>query len=251
MRFDAVILDLDGVLTRTARQHARAWKRMFDAFLAAPAGGAAEDRRPFDMASDYPRYVDGKPRLDGVRSFLESRGIRLPEGGEDDGPDRDTVHGLGARKNRFFLELLDREPVETFDDAVEQLHRWRGQGLATALITSSRNGRRVLAAAGLESAFDVVVDGADAARLGLPGKPAPDVFLHAARSLGVEPGRAIVVEDAISGVEAGRAGGFGLVVGVARDGGGALAAAGADLVVRDLREVGDAPRPPGAGGGDG
>lgn len=235
--YEAAILDLDGVLTRTATQHARAWKAMFDDFLARRSEEEGEDHRPFDVETDYLRYVDGKPRFDGVRSFLESRGIALPEGGEVDDPDQDTVHGLGMRKNEIFLDLLEREPVETFDDAVAQLRRWREQGLGTALITSSRNGRRVLAAAGLEEDFDVIVDGADAAGLGIRGKPAPDIFLHAARELGVEPGRAIVVEDAIAGVEAGRAGGFGLVVGVARYGVEGLRAAGADVVVRDLRDL--------------
>jgi trehalose-phosphatase len=239
--YEAAILDLDGVLTRTATQHARAWKDMFDEFLARRSAtegeGKDEDHRPFDMETDYLLYVDGKPRFDGVRSFLESRGIGLPEGGEDDDPDQDTVRGLGMRKNRIFLDVLEREPVETFDDAVAQLRRWREQGLGTALITSSRNGRRVLAAAGLEEDFHVIVDGEDAARLGIRGKPAPDIFLHAARELGVEPARAIVVEDAISGVEAGRAGDFGLVVGVARNGEEGLRAAGADVVVRDLRDV--------------
>jgi trehalose 6-phosphate phosphatase len=239
-RYEGVILDLDGVLTRTARQHARAWKEMFDDFLARRSEREGENHRPFDVATDYVRYVDGKPRFDGVRSFLESRGIDLPEGGESDGPDRETVRGLGMRKNEIFLELLEKEPVETFDDAVEQLRRWGEQGLGTALITSSRNGRRVLAAADLEDEFDVIVDGADAERLGIRGKPAPDIFLHAAAELGVEPGRAIVVEDAISGVEAGRAGGFGLVVGVARNGEDGLREAGADVVVRDLREAGNA-----------
>jgi trehalose 6-phosphate phosphatase len=237
MSYDAVILDLDGVLTRTATQHARAWKEMFDEFMARRPEREGEDHRPFDIETDYLRFVDGKPRFDGVRSFLESRGIDLPEGGEDDGPDRETVRGLGMCKNEIFLALLEKEPVETFDDAVEQLRRWREQGLGTALITSSRNGRRVLAAAGLEDEFDVIVDGTDAERLGIRGKPAPDIFLHAAAELGVEPGRAIVVEDALSGVEAGRAGDFGLVVGVARNGQEGLREAGADAVVRDLREV--------------
>jgi trehalose-phosphatase len=236
-RYEAVILDLDGVLTRTAGQHARAWKAMFDEFLARRPEGKGEDHRPFDMETDYVRYVDGKPRFDGVRSFLGSRGIELPEGDEDDGADRETVRGLGARKNQLFLELLEREPVERFEDAVAQLRRWREQGLGTALITSSRNGRRVLAAAGLEGDFEVIVDGNDAARLGIRGKPAPDIFLHAARELGVGPSRAIVVEDAIAGVEAGRAGEFGLVVGVARNGEDGLREAGADVVVRDLRDA--------------
>jgi trehalose 6-phosphate phosphatase len=184
--------------------------------------GTAGDRSPFDIERDYLRYVDGKPRHDGIRSFLEARGIDLPEGGADDPADRETVHGLGRRKNELFLELLEREGAQTFDDAVEQLRRWRGEGLATALITSSRNGRRILAAAGLDDLFDVTVDGNDAARLGIAGKPSPDIFLHAAGELGVEPARAVVLEDAISGVEAGRAGDFGLVVGVARNGGEGL-----------------------------
>jgi trehalose-phosphatase len=237
VRYEAAILDLDGVLTHTATQHARAWKEMFDAFLARRPASEGEDHRPFDLETDYLRHVDGKPRFDGVRSFLESRGIGLPEGEEADGPEQDTVRGLGRRKNELFLELLDREPVETFEDAVKQLRRWREQGLRTAMITSSRSGRRVLAAAGLEAEFDVVVDGEDADRLGLEGKPAPDIFLHAAAELGVEPGRAIVVDAAIAGVKAGRAGDFGLVVGVARNGEEGLRQAGADVVVRDLREV--------------
>jgi trehalose-phosphatase len=237
VRVRAVILDLDGVITRTATLHARAWKRMFDAFLERREGGAGEDLSPFDSERDYLRYVDGKPRFDGVRSFLAARGIDLPEGDPEDSPDQDTVRGIGARKNRIFLELLDREPVQVFEDAVEQIRRWRAQGLRTALITSSRNGRRIVEAAGLEELFDVRLDGLDAERLGIAGKPAPDIFLHAAREVGVEPAEAIVVEDAIAGVEAGRAGGFALVVGVARNGGDGLREAGADLVVRDLRDV--------------
>jgi beta-phosphoglucomutase family hydrolase len=236
----AAILDLDGVVTRTAKQHARAWKEVFDDFLERRPPSEGENREPFDMDSDYLRYVDGKPRFDGVRSFLESRGIDLPEGARHDGPDRDTVRGLGMRKNAVFLELLGTEPVETYEDAVEQVRRWRARGLGTALITSSRNGRQVLRAAGVDDLFDVIIDGRDAARLGIPGKPAPDIFLHAARALGVEPADALVVEDAIAGVEAARAGGFGTVVGVARDGGEGLREAGAHLVVRDLRSVDEA-----------
>jgi beta-phosphoglucomutase family hydrolase len=238
----AAILDLDGVVTRTATQHARAWKEMFDDFLEhRQAGGGGDEAtfEPFDIARDYPGYVDGKPRLDGVRSFLDSRGIRLPEGEPDDPPEADTIRGLGARKNGIFLGLLEREEVQTFEDAVEQIARWREEGVATALITSSRNGRRILRAAGITDLFDVTIDGEDAERLGIAGKPAPDIFLHAARELRVEPREAVVFEDAISGVEAGRAGNFGLVVGVARNGGDALREAGADLVVRDLREVSD------------
>jgi trehalose-phosphatase len=236
MSYEAVILDLDGVLTRTARQHARAWKAMFDEFLRRRATRHGMDQAPFDIERDYVQYIDGKPRFDGVRSFLASRAIDLPEGTPDDAAE-ETVRGLGNRKNEIFLDLLHREPVETFPDAVEQVHRWREQGFRLALITSSRNGRRILAAVGLAGLFDVTVDGVDAERLGMPGKPAPDVFLYAARELGVEPHAAIVVEDAIAGVVAARAGGFGLVVGVARNGGDELDAAGADIVVTDLREV--------------
>jgi len=237
--FQAVIFDLDGVLTRTATLHARAWKEMFDGFLEGRGGEDGEDHAPFDIEADYLRYVDGKPRLDGIRSFLASRDIALPEGEEGDPAEGETVWGLGRRKNDLFLGLLEREGAEVFEDAVAQLDAWRGRGLRTGLITSSRNGRRILRTTGLEDRFEVTVDGNDAARLGIPGKPAPDIFLHAARELGVEPEEAAVVEDAISGVQAGRAGGFGLVVGVARSGGKGLREAGADVVVEDLREVDD------------
>lgn len=235
--YKAAILDLDGVITRTAAQHARAWKEMFDEFLAHRPDLEGEDRSPFDIERDYVRYVDGKPRLGGVRSFLESRGIELPEGAADDSAREETVSGLGQRKDEIFQRLLAAESVQIFEDAVEQVRRWQERGLRTALITSSRNGRRILAAAGLEDLFEVVVDGNDSERLGIEGKPAPDIFQHAARELGVEAHETIVVEDSLSGVEAGRNGGFGLVVGVARDGIEALRDAGADVVVRDLREV--------------
>jgi beta-phosphoglucomutase family hydrolase len=234
--FQAVIFDLDGVLTRTATLHARAWKEMFDGFLESQEG---EYHARFDIEDDYLRYVDGKPRLDGIRSFLASRDITLPEGEEGDPAERETVWGLGRRKNDLFLELLEREGADVFEDAVAQLDAWRDRGMRTALITSSRNGRRILRTTGLDDRFEVTVDGNDAARLGIPGKPAPDIFLHAARELGVDPREAVVVEDAISGVEAGRAGGFGLVIGVARSGGAGLREAGADVVVEDLREVDD------------
>jgi trehalose-phosphatase len=232
----AAILDLDGVLTRTASLHARAWKATFDHFLAQRDGRAGENFTPFDIHTDYLRYVDGKPRFDGVRDFLASRRIDLPEGDADASAGDDTVRGLGMRKDARFLALLDQEGVEVFDDAVEQVRRWRDRGMATALITSSRNGRLVLNATGLTSLFDEVIDGQDAERLGIAGKPAPDIFLHAARALGVQPAEAIVVEDAIAGVQAARAGGFGLVVGVARGRDEGLREAGADVVVADLRE---------------
>lgn len=235
--FKAVILDLDGVVTRTAALHARAWKRTFDTFLGRRAVREGEDLAEFDMETDYRRHIDGKPRYDGARDLLASRGITLPEGDPSDRPEAETVHGLGNRKNEIFRELLRTEGVESWPDTVEQLRRWRARGIGTALITSSRNGRAVVEAAGVRDLFDVVLDGIDAGRRGLHGKPAPDIFLEAARRLGVEPRHALVVEDAIAGVEAGRAGGFGRVVGVDRDGGGALREHGADIVVRDLRDV--------------
>jgi trehalose-phosphatase len=237
MDYTAVILDMDGVITQTATLHARAWKRAFDAFLEARGARSGEDHAPFDMDEDYRRYVDGMPRHDGIRSFMAARGVPLPDGDPADDADSATVHGLGRRKNEIFQELLQRDGAATFPDAVEQVRRWRQQGVRIGLITSSRNGEAVLAAAGVRDLFDVVIDGVVAERLGLPGKPAPDVFLEAARRLEVEPGAALVVEDAIAGVAAGRAGGFACVVGVARNGGDMLREHGADVVVSDVRDV--------------
>lgn len=234
----AVILDLDGVITQTARQHARAWKQMFDAYLEARSRQTGEHHEPFDIDADYARYIDGKLRYDGVRSFLASRGIELPEGSPDDGPDEETISGLGNRKNAYFHEILEGEGIEPFADAVEQIQRWNEAGLKLAVISSSRNCKAILEAAGLDKLFEVRVDGVESDRLDLEGKPAPDIFLEAARRLKVEPEEAIVVEDAQAGVEAGRRGGFGLVAGVSRDGGkDVLKAHGADIVVRDLREI--------------
>ena len=229
-QYKAVILDLDGVITQTARLHALAWKQMFDDYL-------PEQQAPFSLKSDYYTYVDGKPRYDGVRSFLESRGIELPQGSPEELPEKKTICGLGNRKNEIFLEMLEKEGVETYPDTVEQICYWREQGVKIAVISSSRNCKAVLKAAGLTEVFDVKVDGVDSERLDLQGKPEPDIFWQAAHQLGVEPKQAIVVEDAIAGVEAGRAGGFKLVVGVVRDGNSeALRSHGADLVVRDLRD---------------
>ncbi|MDN2565553.1 trehalose-phosphatase [Aquibium sp. A9E412] len=236
--FDAAIFDLDGVVTRTARLHAASWKRLFDAYLAERAERTGEPFRPFDLVEDYARHVDGKPRQDGVAAFLRSRGIVLEPGTPDDPPERETVAGLGKRKNRHFRAALARDGVAVFDTTVAFIGRLRRRHAGTALVSSSRNARAVLAAAGLEDLFDVVIDGNDLARLGLKGKPAPDLFLEAARRLGAEPGRAIVFEDAVSGVEAGAAGGFGLVVGLDRQGrAAALKAAGADLVVDDVARL--------------
>jgi alpha,alpha-trehalase len=235
---DAVIFDLDGVVTRTASLHAAAWKQLFDAYLAERATRRGEPFRPFDADADYRQYVDGKPRYEGVRSFLESRGIVLAYGDPDDPPERETVCGLGNRKNAIFHELLTRGEVEVFDSSVALVRDLKAQGVKVALVSSSKNMIPILEATGLSDAFEVQVDGIEAEQLGFKGKPHPDSFLEAARRLGVAPERAAVVEDAIAGVEAGRAGGFGLVIGVARSGEvDALRANGADLVVGDLAEL--------------
>jgi trehalose 6-phosphate phosphatase len=236
--FDAVIFDLDGVVTRTARLHARAWKQVFDDFLSRWKWGNGGSQEPFDIERDYAQHVDGKPRYDGVRDFLASRGIVLPEGDPSDGPDVETVCGLGNRKNELYNELLGQGGVEVFEDTVAQIRVWREMGLKTAIVSSSKNCATVLQVAGLAELFDVRVDGVESARLGLEGKPAPDIFLTAAELLGVKPARAVVFEDAVSGVQAGRAGRFGWVIGVDRVGArDALLANGADTVVSDLREV--------------
>lgn len=235
-RVDAFALDLDGVVTQTAVVHAAAWKRLFDEVLERRACGASW--APFDVAREYRVYVDGRPRRDGVRSFLGSRGISLPEGSRDDGPEAATIHGLAARKNGYFLAHLARAGVQVYQDAVGLLRRARGQGVRTAVVTASENCAAVLAAAGVTRWFDVKVDGLDAAALALRGKPAPDTFLEAARRLGTSAERTIVFEDAIAGMQAGRAGGFGGVIGVDRGGNGpALHAAGATAVVTTLDQV--------------
>lgn len=238
-RYDAVIFDLDGVVTDTASVHARAWKQVFDLYEERRRSRGDAGFEPFTIEVDYPRYVDGKPRYDGVRSFLASRDIVLPEGEPGDGLADETVRGLGDAKNSLYNELLAQGGVEVFDDTVEQIERWRGMGLRTAIVSSSRNCAAVLEAAGLTHLFEVRVDGREAARMGLTGKPAPDIFVKAVELLGVEPARAVVVEDAVAGVQAGRAGGFGWVIGVDRSGAArdVLLASGADTVVSDMRQV--------------
>ena len=235
--FDAVIFDMDGVVTDTARLHAAAWKRLFDEFLSTqpPNDG---DVRPFSD-DDYLRYVDGRARIDGVESFLASRGIRIARGNPRDAPERASAWGLANRKNDYFGDAVAAGGVEAIASSVAFVARVRALGLHTALVTASRNRSAILRASGTETLFDAFVDGDDAAALGLPGKPAPDMFLEAARRLGVDPARAVVVEDALAGVEAARRGGFGLVVGLdrSRQAGDALAARGADLVVADLDAV--------------
>lgn len=232
---DAAIFDLDGVITQTARVHAAAWKQLFDDFLSARARQTGEPFRPFDVATDYPDYVDGKPRFDGIDSFLRSRGIELPWGEPGDGEEKATIYGLGNRKNRYFHERLERDGVEVFESSVRLVKALRKAGVKIALASSSRNAAAVLKAAGLTDLFDARVDGNDLARLGLKGKPAADLFLLAARQLGADPKRAIVFEDAISGVAAGSAGGFLHVIGVDRRGApDELRRGGADIVVPDL-----------------
>ena len=234
----ACLFDLDGVLTRTATVHARAWKRMFDDFLRERSQRTGEPFRPFELPDDYDEHVDGLPRLDGVRRFLASRGIELPPGSASDPPGAETVHSLGERKNELVLELIQRDGVEPYEGSVRFVEAARDQGLRRAVVSASTNCRDVLVAAGIEQLFEVRVDGIVAERDGLAGKPAPDTFLAAARALGAEAAQAAVFEDALAGVEAGRAGAFGWVVGVDRSGEGeALRARGADIVVRDLAEL--------------
>ena len=230
----AVLFDLDGVLTPTADVHMAAWSEMFNGFLDGYDGDG--DRSPYTDA-DYFAHVDGKPRYDGVRDFLTARGIGLPEGTSDDAPDQVTVRGLGNRKNDAFNEVLARDGVEPYPGSVALLDHLRDLDLPLAVVSSSANAPAVLAAAGIEDRFGTVVDGRVADRAGLPGKPAPDTFQHAAEALGVAAPEAVVLEDAVSGVRAGVAGGFGLVIGVDRGAGDALRAAGATLVVADLAEL--------------
>ncbi len=236
---EAIILDLDGVITRTARIHAEAWKRMFDQYLARREQ-ATEPQKPFDLEEDYRQYVDGKPRYDGVRSFMHSRGIELPEGTPEDESKTETICGLGNWKNDLFHELVEKEGAEVYEDTLEKIKEWRDKGWKTAVVSSSKNCGPILKSAGIEDLFDTKVDGLDSERLGLDGKPEPDIFLKAAEQLGVEPSRAVVVEDAVAGVQAGAAGKFAGVVGVNRDGDRVavdLRAGGADVVVRDMRTL--------------
>ncbi|MFJ3929346.1 beta-phosphoglucomutase family hydrolase [Streptomyces sp. NPDC090029] len=234
----ACLFDLDGVLTRTAKVHAAAWKEMFDGFLRARAEREGTAFTPFDAVEDYDEYVDGRPREDGVRTFLASRGVRLPEGSPDDPPGAETVNGLGTRKNALVLRRIREDGVEPYEGSVGYVHAVRAAGLRCAVVSSSANCRDVLAAAGIEDLFDGRVDGVVAHERGLRGKPAPDTYLEGARVLGAEPAEAAVFEDALAGVEAGRAGGFGVVVGVDRVGQAEhLRSHGADVVVRDLSEL--------------
>jgi beta-phosphoglucomutase family hydrolase len=233
-RIRACLFDLDGVLTETASVHAAAWKEMFDAYLRSRPGPFV----PFDPVADYDTYVDGKPRADGTRSFLASRHIELPEGSPDDPPGTETVNGLGNAKNDIVLRLLETDGVHVYPGSVRYLKAVRAAGLHRAVVSSSANCASVLKAAGIADMFEARIDGVTIAEQGLPGKPAPDTYLAAARELGVDPDQAAVFEDALAGVQAGRAGGFGFVVGVDRVGQAeALGAAGADVVVSDLADL--------------
>ncbi|MCG6928758.1 MAG: beta-phosphoglucomutase family hydrolase [Acidobacteria bacterium] len=254
MHLEAVIFDMDGVVTRTAGLHVRAWTRLFDEYL-----GARRDRgeihRPFDPVKDYLAWVDGKPRYDGVQSFLESRGIDMPFGRREDGNDAETTCGLGNRKDEYFEEMLNAEGVRVYESTLERIAQLRALGVRTALGTSSRHGGRIMRMAGITDQFDVIADGNTIRERSLKGKPSPDLFLEAARELGIPPARIAVVEDAVAGVEAGRRGGFARVVGVNRgDNQQALQQAGADVVVDDLAELSAAdlltPHPRQATGGE-
>ncbi len=236
-KIDAVLFDLDGVLTATSKVHSACWKRMFDQFLESYYEKKGEPFRAFDIENDYKPYVDGKLRDEGVNSFLLSRGIKLPYGKIDDPPGNDTVCGLANIKFKMVREVLETEGVDVFEGSVDLVRSLRKKGIKMAVVSSSKSCRVVLDSVGIIDLFDDIVDGNVANSLGLAGKPAPDTYLKAAELLGVDPSRAVVVEDAISGVKSGHDGGFGLVIGVDRDGNpDALKENGADIVVSDLGE---------------
>ena len=235
-KFDAVLFDLDGVITATAKIHASAWKQAFDEFLKKRARG--QDFKPFDQQSDYEEYVDGMPRYDGAQKFLESRHIDIPHGSPDDPPDKETVCGIANHKNKLFEEALKTESVDVFEGTVAWIRHLREVGIKTAVVSSSAHCKAILKNAGLSDLFDARMDGDIANQLQLKGKPAPDTYLKAAEMVNADAKRAVVVEDALAGVESGRNGGFGLVIGVDRKhDADALKQHGADIVVTDLREM--------------
>jgi beta-phosphoglucomutase family hydrolase len=230
----ACLFDLDGVLTPTEKIHAKAWKQMFDDYLK----GRDEEQAPFDLHADYDEYVDGRPRYEGVQAFLASRGIELPRGTPEDPPDAETIDGLGNRKNELVQRLIEEEGVEPYPGSMRFVRAAREAGLRCAVVSSSANAKAVLHSAGYDGCFDAVIDATVADRDGLKGKPEPDTFLAGARALDVDPAGAAVFEDALAGVQAGRAGSFGCVVGVNRaDQAQELRAHGADFVVDDLAEL--------------
>ncbi len=236
---DALVFDLDGVITFTARVHAAAWKELFDQFLRERAQHAGEQFRPFDIEADYRAYVDGKPRYDGVASFLGSRGIQLPYGSPSDPPNAMTVCGLGNRKDELFVQKVQQNGVDVDEDAVRFVRELRSRGVHTGLASSSKNAVPILEQVGIRNLFEVVVDGVISEEKHLRGKPHPDIFLEALEGFNsnIPPERAGIVEDAIAGVEAGRAGGFGLVLGVDRYRTGLLASHGANWVINDFSSI--------------
>lgn len=232
------LFDLDGVITKTAVVHGAAWKEMFDAYLASRNDLSEDQSRPFDPRTDYDRYVDGKPRYDGVRSFLASREITIPDGEPSDPVEAETVCGLGNRKNVLVTELIERDGVEAYPGSVKYLDAAKAAGMRIAVVSSSANCRAILTSCGLLDYFEEIMDGVVAAERGIPGKPAPDTFLAAAKDLGATTAESVVFEDALAGVQAGRDGGFGHVVGVDRVGQRAdLFEHGASVVVDDLEEL--------------
>ena len=236
-KYDAVFFDLDGVITATAKVHAKCWKVMFDEYLRKRSAKLGEPFRPFEIDPDYRLYVDGKPRFNGVRDFLTSRKINLPEGTHEDPSNAETIGGLGNRKNDLINEVIENEGVEAYEGSITLARQIRDAGIKIAVVTSSQNCDAVLKAIHITDLFDAKVDGNVIHEQNLAGKPAPDSFLEGAKRLGVEPARAVVVEDAISGVQAGRNGKFGLVIGVDRKGNAEeLKKNGADIVVKDLSE---------------
>jgi alpha,alpha-trehalase len=236
--FDAAIFDMDGVVTQTATVHAAAWKRLFDEYLAVRAKREQAPVEPFDIDVDYRRYVDGRPRYDGVEAFLASRGIAIPRGNPGDAPDHETVCGLGNRKDHYFVAQVEREGVLPYTGTVRLIEQLRAASVMTGIFSASRNAEAVLRAARVVDLFDERIDGIEAEELGLPGKPKPDVLIELTRRLKSIPRRTVVFEDAIAGVQAGHAGRFGLVIGVNRGGRpSALTGEGADVEVRDLEEV--------------
>lgn len=236
--FDAVLFDLDGVITKTAPLHAAAWKRLFDEYLKKLVAPTEFISEPFDLTRDYRLYVDGKSRYDGVKDFLKSRRLILPSGSPDDGQDQETVYGLGHKKDEYFEEYLRESGVVVYPGTMQYLRAVRAAGLKTAVVSSSHHCREIIQRAGLSPLFETRIDGHEIDRLHLHGKPAPDAFLEAARRVGALPAKAIVIEDALAGVQAGQAGGFGLVIGVNRENqADALRQYGADIVVADLAEL--------------
>lgn len=242
--YGAWLFDMDGVLTKTAEVHAAAWKEAFDGFLKEEGARTGTTYAPFDEVADYEKYVDGEPREDGVRNFLKARGIELPEGSDDDAPDARTVKGVGNRKNDLVLEVLKTKGVQVYDGAVTLVKALRARGVKVAVVSASENTVAALTAAGILDLFDARVDGHVVKDLHLAGKPAPDSYLEGAKKLGVDAARAVVIEDALAGVEAGRAGHFGLVVGVdnhdegdAHEYADELRAHGATVVCRDLGDL--------------